>query len=97
MIKRNGDWTGKFIDNLVEAKKEKLRVSNIKTDNDEDKIFNIMLDLEEKVTMSSKNYFPTIHLSWPVTSAAETALYWQNVIMIGAGSGIAPYLSFIED
>lgn len=96
MIKRNGDWTAKFIDKLVEAKKNKLRVQEMDF-TDKEAIFNIMLESEGKVRDSKVSYFPDIHISWPVTSAAETAIYRKNVIMIGAGSGIAPYLSFIED
>ena len=54
-------------------------------------------DDNEKISESRKYFFPTIHVSWPVTAAAESAAYWKFFIMIGAGSGIAPYLSFLED
>ena len=99
MIKRNGDWTGKLIDWLFECKKEMLWVKKLGSHEEQDAIFKVLLDLdqESKVKELSKNHFPIIHLSRPITSAAETALYRKNIIMIGAGSGIAPYLSFIED
>lgn len=42
-------------------------------------------------------FYPKVHISWPITSAAEGAAYRKHFIMIGAGSGIAPYLSFLED
>lgn len=76
MIKWNGNWTGKFIDQLVKAKKEKLRLQDVNLSSNEDKIFDIMLDLDDRITQSKKKYFPTIHVSRPVTSAAETAVYW---------------------
>ena len=75
MIKRNGDWTGKFIDKLVKAKKEKLRIQDIDINKNEEQIFEIMLDMDDQITHSKKKYFPVIHISRPVTSAAETAVY----------------------
>ena len=97
MIKWNGDWTQKFIDTLVECKKKMLKVK--KLGGDQNDIFNVLLDLDSQLEVKErcKQVFPKIHISRPITSAAEAALYWKNFIMIGAGSGIAPYLSFIED
>lgn len=63
MIKRNGNWTGKFIDQLVKAKKDKLRLQDVNSSSNEDQIFDIMLDLDDHVTHSKRKYFPTINVS----------------------------------
>ena len=102
MIKRNGDWTGKFIDKLYESKKTLLKVDKLSIEGfDENAIFRVLSDiehneLENKIFDKRKIYYPILHLSRAVTAAAESAIYRRNVILIGAGSGISPYLSFIE-
>lgn len=64
----------------------------------DDEVFNILLEYEtNKLHEQRKLLYPTVHISRPVTAAAESAALWKFVILIGAGSGIAPYLSFIED
>jgi len=44
MIKRNGDWTSKFIDTLVECKKKMLKVWELGNDKD---VFEVMLDIDD--------------------------------------------------
>ena len=64
----------------------------------DDEVFNILLEYEStKLPEQWKLLYPTIHISRPVTAAAESAALRKFIILIGAGSGIAPYLSFIED
>jgi len=45
-----------------------------------------------------KNLKPSlkIHISRPITSPSDLALNYKNVILIGAGSGIAPFLSIMD-
>jgi len=100
MIKKNGDWTSKFINKLYEAKKQILKSDSIKIDGvEQNEIFNVMLEFDGNIQISEhwKFYYPTVHISRPITAAAESAAYKKYFVMIGAGSGIAPYLSFLED
>ena len=99
MIKSNGDWTWKLIDKLYKAKRKILISECIKIEGiDDEEIFNILLQFDgQKIPESRKFFYPIVHISWPVTAAAQSAALRKFIIMIGAGSGIAPYLSFIED
>jgi hypothetical protein len=67
MIKRNGDWTGKFIDTLYKAKGKMLKVDDfgIKIF-DENHVFNLLNDLDNEKstsTASPNSQFPKIHIS----------------------------------
>lgn len=100
MIKRNGDWTGKLIEKLYEAKKKILRVNHVKVKGfDEEDVFTLLQDMNDQHELKSFNHnlFPKIHISRPITSPAESAVYHKNLILIGMGSGIAPYLSLVEE
>jgi len=74
---------------------EDLKITNVKKKD----LFNVFLELEDQqeVTDAWMEFYPQCHISRPVTSAAEGAAHRRHFIMIGAGSGIAPYLSFLED
>ena len=41
--------------------------------------------------------FPNIHISSSVTAPTEMAFFRKNVGMVGGGSGIAPFLAFLDD
>lgn len=101
MIKRNGDWTGKLIDKLYEAKRKILKIDELGIDNyDEETIFNLLHDVDQEWLISSKEArkeYPRIHITRPISSPAESAAYRRNIILIGAGSGISPYLAFLDD
>jgi len=98
MIKKGGDWTKKLIDTLYEAKKNILKVHKVKAEGvNENDIFELLEDISIKEKLQLKNLYPWIHISRPITAPAETAVYHKNIILIGAGSGIAPYLSLIEE
>lgn len=47
--------------------------------------------------MSKGSYYPKVYISNPVTAPAQVANEKKNIIFIGTGSGVAPFLSFIED
>ena len=48
MVKRVGDWTGKFIDRLLEAKKRLLKVKDLNIEGvGENDVFTILKDLDE--------------------------------------------------
>ena len=52
---------------------------------------------ETELWVFNHGLFPKIHISRPITSPAESAIYHKNLILIGMGSGIAPYLSLVEE
>lgn len=55
------------------------------------------MDDKTQVNKNWSKFYPWVHISWSITSPAQSAIYHKHVILIGAGSGIAPYLSFIDD
>ena len=75
MIKNNGDWTKKLIDKLYESKKEILKSSSFLFEGiHEDQIFNILLEYDSAWTPEQRKFFyPVVHISRPVTAAAESA------------------------
>ena len=64
---------------------------------DENDIFNLLEDISIKEKINLQNLYPWIHITRPITAPAETAVYHKNIILIGAGSGIAPYLSLLDE
>jgi predicted ferric reductase len=46
---------------------------------------------------NNKKAFPKIYVSRPISAPAEMAALRKNLILIGAGSGIAPFLAFLDD
>jgi respiratory burst oxidase len=100
MIKRNGDWTGKLIDKLYDAKKKILKVKDFNISNyDENDVFSFLFEMDDQKEINDMrtSFFPKVHISRAITAPAESAAYRKHFIMIGAGSGIAPFLSFLED
>lgn len=94
-----GDWTKKLILELADCKKKILKVSEMQIGFDESDVFHSLLDLDDQVDVSERRvrFYPKVHVSRPISSAAESAAYRKNFIMVGSGSGIAPFLSFLED
>ncbi len=41
--------------------------------------------------------FPKIHISRGITAPAQLAAQRKNLVMVGAGSGIAPFLAFLDE
>lgn len=102
MIKRNGDWTGKLIDKLYEAKRKVLRIDELNIKNyDEVEIFNLLHQVSMEKTAEekklAKDHYPRINITRAISSAAESAMYRKNIILIGAGTGISPYLAFLDE
>lgn len=50
----------------------------------------------DKEAASNKAY-PKIFISRPVTAPAQMAAERKHLVMIGAGSGIAPFLAFLDE
>jgi len=73
-----------------------MHQTNLKDFNEED-VFNLLEDIHVEKNLKLMNLYPKIHISRPITAPAETAIYHKNIILIGTGSGIAPYLSLLEE
>lgn len=104
MIQNSGDYTDKLLKYFYNIKKQTFDKSTkgavgIKYQETLQefmismKICDISLDLIE----NNKKMFPKIYVSRPITSPAEMAALRRNLILIGAGSGIAPFLAFLDD
>jgi len=52
MIKKNGDWTGKLIEKLIEGKKKKLKLNEISNQHNEELIFEVLLECEGEIKKS---------------------------------------------
>ncbi|CAI2380621.1 unnamed protein product [Moneuplotes crassus] len=102
MMKRAGDWTGKLIDILFEQKKAMMRMSELDIDTYEEKdVFNVLHDIYDEIKVKemmniNKRYFLYANISRPITSACE-AYDNKNVVLVGAGSGIAPFLPLVDE
>ena len=104
MIQNSGDYTSRLLKYMYENKKlsidkaaggavgakyklslQKYMISM--------KIWDISLDLVE----NNKKLFPKIYVSRQFSAPAEMATSKRNLIFIGTGSGIAPFLAFLDD
>ena len=104
MIQNSGDYTSRLLKYMYEKKKKsfdkaaggavgakyKLSLQEYMISM---KIWDISLDLVE----NNKKLFPKIYVSRPISAPAEMAASKRNLIFIGAGSGIAPFLAFLDD
>jgi hypothetical protein len=104
MIQNSGDYTSKLLNYMYDIKKktfdeacmgavgpkyyQELQEYMISM-----KICDISLDLVE----NNKKVFPKIYVSRPISAPAEMAALRRNLIFVGAGSGIAPFLAFLDD
>ena len=65
-------------------------------------IFNILHDLYQEIPLSemqtrNKLFFPKVKISRAWATPNDTFISRKNVVMIGAGSGISPYLPLLEE
>ena len=75
-----------------------MKIHQTKIDGfDENDVFNLLENILLKEKIQLQNLYPKIHISRPITAPAETAVYHKNIILIGTGSGIAPYMSLLEE
>lgn len=99
MIKKAGDWTNKLIDTFYDIKEQSFKDT---IDSAYDKEFRQYLmqmnvEITEEVIKTNKVIFPKVFVSKPVSAPAEMAANRRRIILIGAGSGIAPFLAFLDD
>ena len=103
MIKKAGDWTSKLIHLLYEQKKKMMKYDDISFENyNEYDVFNLLHDLYQEIPlyeMSARNklFFPKVKISRAWATPNDTFIKRKNVVMIGAGSGISPYLPLLEE
>ena len=93
-IKKGGDWTRRLLEKLHE-KKEFMTKQILESEHDT--YTRTKFELAQGDFNVPISIYPKIHISRAITSAADTARFHKNLILIGAGSGISPYLSFVED
>jgi hypothetical protein len=103
MIKKAGDWTNKLIDTFYDIKEQSFKDSietmiNTKYDKEfRNYLMQMNVEITEEVIKRNKVIFPKVYVSKPVSAPAEMAAKRRRIILIGAGSGIAPFLAFLDD
>ena len=103
MIKRAGNWTGRLIDQFYQIKESSYKdESSIITDDLNNKEFKNYLmqmhvNLNEDIIEHNKTLYPKVYVSSSISAPAEMAANRRKLIMVGAGSGIAPFLAFLDD
>ena len=103
MIKRAGDWTGKLIKRLQHDKMRMMQMEEYSFDRHSDyDVFNLLHDLHQEMPlkfMAERNslFYPSVKLSRACSTPNDTFIDRKDVIMIGAGSGISPYLPLLEE
>jgi respiratory burst oxidase len=103
MIKKAGDWTEKLIKRLQEDKMKMMKMHEFKFRKySEYDVFNLLHDLHQEIplrNMIGRNtmFYPKVKISRACSTPNDTFIDKKNVIMIGAGSGISPYLPLLEE
>jgi predicted ferric reductase len=103
MIKRNGDWTRKLINKFYECKKNSMRYKELAIYNYEEfDVFNLLHDIHQELSIKQTKdrnqlFYPLVNISNPCPTPWETFMERKNLILVGAGSGIAPFLPFLEE
>ena len=103
MIKRNGDWSGKLIDKFygIKAQEYDEQVGKLVDFQYQEDLRSYLMEMsidpnEETVKRNTKLY-PKVFISKAISAPAETAVNRRRLILIGAGSGIAPFLAMLDD
>jgi hypothetical protein len=103
MIKKAGDWTDKLIDTFYDIKMESFKDSieamvDSKFDQEfREYLMQMQMEITEDVLKRNKVIFPKVFVSKSVSAPAEMAQRRKRIILIGAGSGIAPFLALLDD
>jgi predicted ferric reductase len=103
MVKNNGDWSHKLINLFKSIKKSSINVNKREFEGlDKDKIMKLILNYDTgtiapETEEASNILFPRINVSASVSAPSQLAAKRKNLIMVGAGSGISPFLAFLDD
>ena len=103
MIKRAGDWTDKLIKVLYKWKWNMMKMSELNfTTYEQYDVFNILHDLHQEIQLKdvvTRNtlFYPKVRIGRACSTPNETFIERKDVILIGAGSGISPYLPLLEE
>lgn len=65
-------------------------------------VFNILHDLHQEIPLwearnRNKLYYPSVRIGRACSTPNETFMERKDVVLIGAGSGISPYLPLLEE
>jgi hypothetical protein len=65
-------------------------------------IFNLLHDIYQELPIKeasvvNKIYYPKMYVTLPISSPSCSFIDRKNVILVGAGSGIAPFLPLLEE
>ena len=103
MIKKAGDWTAKLIKILYERKKKMMELYEFHfVKHNEYDVFNMLHDLYQEIPLyemksRNKKFFPRVKISRACATPNDTFIDKKNVILVGGGSGISPYLPLLEE
>ncbi|CAI2376895.1 unnamed protein product [Moneuplotes crassus] len=103
MIKKAGNWTTKLSNLLYERKKKMMKFDELNfMDYEEYDVFNLLHDLHQEIPLKEVNernkiYYPKVNISWACATPNEAFIDQKNIILVGAGSGISPYLCLLEE
>jgi predicted ferric reductase len=103
MIKKAGDWTGKLIRRLQQDKMRMMKMDEFESEKyTKYDTFNLLHDLHQEIPLKdviprNKLFYPSVKISKACSTPNDTFMEKDNVILIGAGSGISPYLPLLEE
>lgn len=110
MIKDSGDFTKSLLALLYKAKcdfisQNKLDILSGKSFHKlsfdfllkEDQIYNYVCDINDARKNTKLPIYPFVGLYGPVRAPAVGALEKENVIFVGLGVGVSPYLVFLDE
>lgn len=103
MIKKAGDWTDKLIKVMHKSKCKQMKMDELNFKEYENyDVFNTLNDLHQEVPMwearnRNKLFYPKVRIGRACSTPNQTFMDRKDVILIGAGSGISPYLPLLEE
>ena len=103
MLKVAGDWTGRLAQVLYDCKKKMLKFDELWfSDHNEYDVFNLLHDLHQEIPLKemkdrNKVFYPKIRVGKACATPNDTFMHRKNIILVGAGSGISPYLPLLEE
>ena len=65
-------------------------------------VFNLLHDLHQEVPLKemktrNKSFYPRVRIGRAWSTPNDKFMHRKNIILVGAGSGISPYLPLLED